>query len=118
MTTHKDLEVWKKSVEFVTQIYKISGDFPREEIYGITSQIRRASVSITCNIAEGAGRGSSREFAHFLSIVLGSVAETETLLIIAKNLNLISENSYDELNNSLTEIRKMSIGLKNSLNAR
>jgi four helix bundle protein len=118
MTTHKDLEVWKKSVEFVTRIYKVSGEFPKEEIYGITSQIRRASVSITCNIAEGAGRGTPREFAHFLSIVLGSVAETETLLLIAKNLNLISENSYNELNNTLTEIRRMSIGLKNSLNER
>jgi four helix bundle protein len=118
MTTHKDLEVWNKSIDFVTEIYKITKDFPKEELYGITSQIRRASISISSNISEGAARGSTKEFTHFLCIAIGSIAETETQLIISKNLGYISDDAYNLLNSSLTDIRKMTLGLKKSLNAR
>jgi len=116
MKTHKDLDVWKKSIEFVTEIYKVSKDFPKEEIYGITSQIRRAAVSIPSNISEGAGRSSDKEFAHFISIALGSIAETETQLIIVKNLGYLSENDFSKLENNLTDIRKMTLGLKKFIN--
>lgn len=116
MKTHKDLDVWKKSIEFVTEIYKVSKDFPKEEIYGITSQIRRAAVSIPSNISEGAARSSDKEFAHFISIALGSVAETETQLIIVRNLGYLSEDDFKYLENTLTNIRKMTLGLKKFIN--
>jgi len=116
MKTHKDLDVWKKSIEFITEIYRVSKDFPKEEIYGITSQIRRSAVSIPSNISEGAGRSSDKEFAHFISIALGSIAETETQLIIARNLGYISEGNFSRLENNLTNIRKMTLGLKKFIN--
>lgn len=72
MKTHLDLDVWKRSIEFVTLIYRLTGKFPKSEIYGITSQIRRSAISIPSNIAEGAGRTSKKEFSHFLSISRGS----------------------------------------------
>ena len=90
--SHEDLTVWKMSIDFVTDIYRITKDFPREEIYGLTSQLRRAAVSIPSNIAEGAARHSTKEYIQFLYISLGSIAEVETQLIIAKNLNYIDSN--------------------------
>ena len=116
MKTHKDLDVWKRSLEFVTDIYKISRNFPKEEIYGITSQIRRSAVSIPSNISEGAARSSDKEFAHFISISLGSIAETETQLIITRNLGYISEVDFNQLEIKLTEIRKLALGLKKFIN--
>jgi four helix bundle protein len=76
--SYQDLEVWKLSIEFVKEIYLITGKFPKSETYGLSNQIRRAAASIPSNIAEGQGRNSSKEFRQFLSIALGSVAETET----------------------------------------
>jgi four helix bundle protein len=106
---HNDLEVWKKSIDFVTEIYKITKEFPKEEIYGLTSQIRRAAVSIPSNIAEGSGRKSDKEFIQFLYIALGSVAETETQLIIASKINYL-ENSENIIKETET-IRRMLLGL-------
>lgn len=83
MKTHKDLEVWKKSVEFVTDLYKVTQDFPKEEFYGLTSQMRRAAVSIPSNIAEGSARQGNKELVQFLYIALGSAVELDTQLIIA-----------------------------------
>jgi four helix bundle protein len=88
---HKDLEVWKLSINFVTSIYKKTNSFPKEEIYGLTSQIRRAAVSIPSNIAEGAARRNKTEFRQFLYIALGSAAELETQLIISGNLNFLPD---------------------------
>ena len=116
MKTHKDLDVWKRSLEFVMDIYKISRNFPKEEMYGITSQIRRSAVSIPSNISEGAARSSDKEFAHFISISLGSIAETETQLIITRNLGYISEVDFNQLEIKLTEIRKLALGLKKFIN--
>jgi four helix bundle protein len=76
--SHKDLKVWQESMTLVTQIYKVSEDFPKHEIYGLSSQIRRAAVSIPSNIAEGAGRNGENEFTRFLYIALGSLSEVET----------------------------------------
>jgi four helix bundle protein len=96
--THKDLEVWKESISLVKEIYKISSNFPKDEIYGLTLQIRRSAISIASNIAEGAARNTKKEFLQFLYIALGSVSELETQLIIAKELNYLENNSiFDNL---------------------
>ncbi|MCK4696253.1 MAG: four helix bundle protein [Candidatus Cloacimonetes bacterium] len=92
MRMHKDLEVWKRAIEFVVSIYKLTETFPKEERYGLTAQMRDSSVSIPSNIAEGAGRNSNKEYIHFLYISLGSAAELETQLIISDKLNYIKKN--------------------------
>ena len=105
MSDYKDLNVWKKSIDFVEIVYKIVSSFPREEIYALSDQLKRAVVSIPSNIAEGASRNSNKEFVQFLYIALGSASEVETQLIIAKRLNYIHsiENELIEL----TSIRKI-----------
>jgi four helix bundle protein len=111
MKSHKDLDVWKRSIEFVTLIYKITKNFPKEEIYGLTNQIRRAAVSIPSNIAEGAARNHSKEFLQFLFISLGSISELETQIIISENLKYSQNSDSLILQNELTKLRKMIIGL-------
>ena len=111
MKTHKDLDVWKKSVSLVTSIYEVTKTFPKDEIYGITNQIRRSAVSIPSNIAEGSARKGEKEFIQFLYISLGSMAELETQLIIANNLKYVKLNDYELMTGRLEEIRKMIIGL-------
>ena len=113
--THKDLDVWKQSISFVTDIYKLTGNFPKEELYGITNQIRRAAVSIPSNIAEGATRMHEKEFLQFLNIALGSTSELETQLIISNNINYINTNQMNSILDKLNNIRKMIVGLKNLL---
>ena len=118
MRSHKDLDVWKRSVDLVTIIYSLTKGFPKEEIYGLTNQIRRAAVSIPSNISEGAGRNHSREFIQFLFISLGSVSELETQIIISENLKyLLSEDSI-KIQSELSELRKMILGLIRSLGER
>lgn len=107
MKTHKDLIVWQKSMKLVKDLYNATKFFPKEEIYGITSQMRRAAVSIPSNIAEGFGRGHDKELLHFLYISLGSASELETQLIICKDLGFFSDNKYDELNILNNEIIRM-----------
>ncbi len=109
MKNHYDLDVWKKSIELVKDIYEVSKFFPKEEIYGLTSQIRRAAVSIPSNIAEGASRQSNKEFIQFLYIALGSSSEVETQLIIAKELSFIKDTEY--ILKQIKEIKKMINGL-------
>lgn len=108
-----DLDVWKKSMNLVEKIYKLSSQFPKDEMYGLTSQMRRASVSIPSNIAEGSSRNGNKEFMQFLYIALGSVSEVETQLMIAKRLNYI-QNIEDELA-EITGIKKMLNGLINHI---
>ena len=115
MKSHKDLDVWKRSVELVTFIYEVTKTFPKEEMYGITNQIRRAAISIPSNIAEGAARNHSKEFIQFLYISLGSISELETQTIISKNLIFLSSDDSIKIQNELTELRKMTIGLIKSL---
>ena len=115
--THKDLLVWKKSIDLVEQIYTFTKQFPKEELYGITNQMRRCAVSIPANIAGGSGRKNKAEFIQFLHIALGSASELETHLIISQRLGFLSSNSYDEIMNALNEIIKMICGLINSLNS-
>ena len=94
MRPHHKLEAWSKSVDLVTEVYKETESFPKEERYGLTSQIRRAAVSIPANIAEGAGRFSQKEFAYFLSNSQGSASELETELIIAHRLGFLDEATF------------------------
>jgi len=113
MKTHKDLDVWKKSIELVTEIYQVTKNFPKEELYGLTSQMRRAAISIPSNIAEGSARQGNKELVQFLYIALGSVVELDTQLIIARNLSYISEEKFIQLIVKLEEIAKMLNGLIN-----
>ena len=105
MKTHKDLDVWKKSVSLVTSIYEVTKTFPKDDIYGLTNQIRRSAVSIPSNIAEGSARKGEKEFIQFLYISLGSMAELETQLIIANNLKYVKLNDYELMTGRLEEIR-------------
>lgn len=98
--SHKDLEVWKNAIAFVTFIYKVTDHFPESEKFGLQSQLRRASVSIPSNIAEGAGRNYKKEFIQFLHIALGSLAETDTQLIISNNLSYISKEKLEICKNN------------------
>lgn len=109
MKTHKDLDVWKVSRAFVSRVYEITSHFPKEEMYGLTNQIRRCAVSIPSNIAEGSARQGNKEFVHFLYISLGSLAELETQLLIASDLKflMIDKNLIEELE----RIRMMLLGL-------
>ncbi len=113
MRNHKDLIVWQKSMLLVKELYEISQSFPREELYGITSQIRRAAVSIPSNIAEGYGRGHEKELVQFLYIALGSASELETQLIICKDINYLTEEKFNMLNDLNIEIVKMLSSLIN-----
>jgi four helix bundle protein len=111
MRTHKDLIVWQKSISFVTDIYQATKSFPKEELFGLTSQMRRAAISIPSNIAEGHGRHSKKELIRFLSISLGSASELETQLIISKNLDFISEDESNQLLSYNEEVIKMLVSL-------
>ncbi|MBK7107109.1 MAG: four helix bundle protein [Ignavibacteriae bacterium] len=115
MKTHKDLDVWKKSIDFVTEIYRITKQFPEEEKFGLSNQLRRASISIPSNIAEGAARKGKIEFKQFLYIALSSSVEIDTQLIIAKNLDFITNDSYLNLISELSTISKMIQGLLKTL---
>lgn len=104
---HKDLDVWKRSMDLTVRCHEITRSFPREELYGLTSQIRRAASSIPANIAEGAGRQGAKEFAHFLSIARGSCSELETHLILAKRLGYLDEKSCHEAMSTLVEVMRL-----------
>jgi four helix bundle protein len=111
MRPHEKLDVWNRSVEFVTVVYRVSEKFPKEERFGLTSQIRRAAVSVSANIAEGAGRESPKEFIHFLSNAQGSASELATELLIAHRLGFLGEKDYCELNVELDNVGRMIFGL-------
>jgi four helix bundle protein len=118
MRPHEKLEAWSQAINFVVDVYKSTETFPKEEKFGLTSQIRRAAVSVPANIAEGAGRRSDKEFAHFLSNAQGSASELETELIIAHRLGYLNENTFSELNNSLSRIGRLITGLSQHLRHR
>ena len=106
--SYKDLLIWQKGVKIVILVYQLVKSFPKEEIYALTSQLKRASVSIPSNIAEGYGRNSDKSFSHFLDISRGSLFEIETQLIIAKELGFISDDFlYQEILSQIEEESKM-----------
>lgn len=111
----KELKIWNKAVELAVEVYKATANFPKEETYGLTSQIRRAVVSISSNISEGAGRNGNKEFIYFLGIANGSSYELQTQLIISNKLNLISEGVLDSLLNTIEELQKMNYNFQNTL---
>lgn len=109
--THKDLDVWKRSIGSTTDIYNSTRSFPDDERFGLVIQIRRASVSIASNISKGAARQSKKEFIQFLFTALASASEVETQLIISKNLKYLSEDEFAKLNSDISDISKMIFGL-------
>jgi four helix bundle protein len=115
MKTHKDLDAWKDSIKLVTELYRITKEFPKEELYGITSQIRRAAVSVPANISEGSARGYSIEFARYLRIAQASLAELETLLIISSQLDYLKEDTFNTMKGMIFKINAQISGLIRSL---
>jgi len=111
MRPHERLDVWKKSIDFVVALYKATERFPKDEKFGLTSQLRRAAVSISANIAEGAARRTDKEFAYFLSNSQGSTSEVETELLIAYRLQYLPNETFRLLTSSLDEIGRMLTGL-------
>ena len=114
----KDLDVWKRSVAFTTDLYKLTARFPGTERFGLTSQIRRAAVSVPANIAEGWGRGSTRKYVQFLTIARGSLMELETHLIVGCNLIFLTPDELRVASKAIEEIGKMLNGLIGALKAR
>ncbi|AQW99411.1 four helix bundle protein [Elizabethkingia anophelis] len=111
MHNFRELEVWKKAMELTTIYYQFSQSYPKEEIFGLISQSRRSLVSIASNIAEGAGRNTSKQFVQFLNIALGSSFEFETQLLISFNLKYISDENYEFVYKNLKHIQNMLVRL-------
>ncbi len=111
----KELTVWKKAMDVTVKAYTITASFPKEEKYGLTSQIQRAAVSVSSNIAEGCGRFSDKELKHFVSISMGSSYELETQMILAFKLGYIAEKTIKEFEEELLPVQKMLYGFYNSL---
>lgn len=115
VSSYRDLEVWKKSIQLVKITYALTKEFPKEELYGLTNQIKRAAISIPANIAEGRNRNTKKEFLNFLKISYGSLAELETHVIIAFELEYCSQNTLDNILAMTAEIGRMINGLRKSL---
>lgn len=113
---HHDLLAWQHGISLVKAIYRLTADFPREEAFGLTNQMRRAAVSVPANLAEGAARNSTREFARFLGIARGSLSELETYVVIARELGYLKD--ADELERMLDKIFKLLSGLLNAQKGR
>ena len=118
MQNHRDLKVWQISIDLVETVYRLSRDWPNHELYGLVSQVRRASVSVPANIAEGAGRRSTGEFIQFVGIARGSLAELETLFVVAGRLGYLDDSVLDHLLSDVAEVGRMLTGLMHSLRDR
>ena len=115
LQSYQDLVVWQKAMDLVEMVYRSTRDWPREERFGLTDQVRRAVVSVPANVAEGQGRTGPKEFLHHLSIAKGSLHEVETLLLIARRLEYTSEATIQELMRQTTEVGRLLLGLIRSL---
>ncbi|MCO5248841.1 MAG: four helix bundle protein [Chitinophagales bacterium] len=109
------MRIWELSIDLVTQVYRISADFPPLENYGLKSQIQRAVISIPSNIAEGSGRGTNKDFGRFLDIAMGSLFELETQFEIAKQLKYIENEVYNDFLDKCTEVQKMIYSFRKSI---
>lgn len=107
MRDFHQLSVWQKSHQFTLDVYALTRTYPKEELFGLTSQIRRSSSSIATNIAEGCGRGSDADFSRFLQMAMGSASESEYQILLSFDLNYIDENQYKQMNAKVTEIKRM-----------
>jgi four helix bundle protein len=112
----KELKIWKKAIDLAVEVYRVTALFPPDEKYGLTSQTRRAAVSISSNIAEGAGRNSEKEFKYFLGIANGSSFELQTQLFISNKLSLLSSEDLEKILQQIEELQKMNYGFQNMLN--
>ena len=115
VSNYRELIVWQKAMDLVEMVYRTTGSFPKEELYGLTSQVRRAAVSIPSNIAEGQGRHTTRDFLYFLSIANASLKEVETQLLIGKRLGYLDEQEEGELIRATAEVGRLISGLTKSL---
>ncbi|MCE7055356.1 four helix bundle protein [Algoriphagus sp. AGSA1] len=115
MHNFKNLKIWQKSVDLAVRVYKITSDFPSSEKFGMTSQMRRAGVSIPSNIAEGTAKSSSKSFSNSLEISLGESYELETQMVIAERVSLISSELAKEIGSDISEVQRMIIGFKSTL---
>ena len=113
MQDFRSLEVWRKSHRLTLELYRVTSRFPNSELYGLTSQIRRAAASVPANIAEGCGRYGNAELTRFLRIAIGSSSELEYHILLAHDLNYIDKQEHDELSKRVIEVRRMLIGLSN-----
>jgi four helix bundle protein len=114
----EDLDVWKLAMQLATDIYKRTRDWPKEERYGLTSQVRRAIVSVSANIAEGQHRGSTTEFIHFLRIARGSLGELRTLMRIATNVGYLTDMEFEKFGEDMARCMRMLAGLMKALERR
>ncbi len=117
MKDFHELKVWQKAHQLTLAVYRVTTGFPREELYGLTSQLRRACSSVAANLAEGCGRDGDAEFARFCSIAMGSASEVEYHLLLAKDLKLLTPADYDTLAPRATELKRMLTALIQKLNA-
>ena len=115
---YRDLVVWQRAVEFVAEIYRLSGTFPRDERFGITAQLRRASVSVAANIAEGSGRATSRDLLNFLSYARGSLNEAESMMFVAQRLRFVSDEDCTDALRLADETSRMLACLRESIRKR
>jgi len=112
---HRNLDVWKKSMDFVKDIYKVTALFPKSEVYSLVPQMRRAAISIPSNLSEGAARKGNKEFKQFLNIAQGSISELDTQIELSLMLDYVSKEKYNELLEKINVISKMLYGLSRSL---
>jgi four helix bundle protein len=115
MHRYQNLEIWNRAIDLTAVVYELSKEFPEDEKFGLTSQIKRAVISIASNIAEGAGRNSDKEFNQFLGYSIGSICEVETQLIIAEKLKYLDSKSIQIPLKRILELKKMTISLKNKM---
>lgn len=118
LKSYRDLEVWKKSIDLTEMVYRLSAAFPPEEKFGLTSQIRRAAISVPANIAEGAERKGTKEYLQFLAIAYGSLAETETFLVLAERLGMATAEQIVPVAGKAGEVGRMLNGLRRSLRSK
>jgi four helix bundle protein len=111
MQDFRKLNVWEKAHKLTLEVYLASKKFPKDELFALTNQLRRASSSISANIAEGCGRTSQKEFLHFLSYAIGSASEVEYFLLLAKDLTYVSNDDYEKLNEQVNEVKRKLISL-------
>ena len=117
MKDFRKLKVWEKSHHLALEVYRVTATFPREELYGLTGQIRRSGASIPTNIAEGCGRSGDVELGRFLQIAMGSASELQYQLLLAHDLNYLGDNDYKQLDNGVTEVKQMLTALIKTLKA-
>ena len=116
MHNYHELKIWQEGRKLVKTVYSLSANFPKEEMYGLTSQIRRATISIPSNIAEGTGRTSDKEFNRFLDYAIGSLFEVETQIILANDLNFITTEDYETIHRDIKTLIRMIVKFKGVLN--